>query len=110
MRGRVRRQAPDRLFELALGSDLPAAVRLVPRDRHVDESLEEIAFGLGRGTPGELELLVRGEVLAAPDQLKPPLVARFELLRLRPGRRRCGVGSRGRTRSGPCGRRTATRA
>src|SRR5215211_6214846 len=34
----------------------------------------------------------------------------FECLRLRPGRRRCGAGSRGRTRSGRCARRTANRA
>jgi hypothetical protein len=69
MGGGVRRQPSDRLFELPLRSDLPTAACLVPRDRNVDEALEEIAFRAGRGAPRELELLVRGEVLAAPDQL-----------------------------------------
>ena len=70
MRGRVRRQASDRFRELPLGADLPPAACLVPRDGDVDEALKEVAFLARRCTPCELELLVRGEVLAAPDQLK----------------------------------------
>src|SRR4051812_33552686 len=107
MRWRVRRQAADGFLELAFGADPPAAPGLVPGDGDVDEPLEEVALLVGRRAPGELELLVRGEVLAATDELKPLPVLRRELLRLRPGRRRCGAGSRGRTRSGLCGRRTA---
>ncbi len=71
MRGRVGRQPADRLLELALGSDLPAAAGLVPGDGDVDEALEEVAFGLGRRAPGEFELLVRGEVLAGAYELNP---------------------------------------
>ena len=71
MRGRVGRQAADRLLELALGADLPAAAGLIPRDGDVDEPLEEVALGRRRGAPGELELLVRGEVLAGTDELNP---------------------------------------
>ena len=42
---------------------------MVPGDRDVDETLEEILlFRLGRA-PGLLELLVRLEVLAPPDQV-----------------------------------------
>jgi hypothetical protein len=66
---RVRSQAPDRLRELPLGADAPAAACLVPGHRDVHEALEEVAFRRGRRTPRQLELLVRGEVLAAPDQL-----------------------------------------
>jgi hypothetical protein len=36
----------------------------------VDESLEKVAFVGVRGAPRELQLLVRGEVLAAADQLE----------------------------------------
>src|ERR1700750_521096 len=99
MCGRIRREPPDRLLELALGAHLPAAAGLVPGDGDVDEALEEVALFARGGAPGELELLVRGEVLARADELNPLLVGRLELLRLRPGRRRCAAGSRGRTRS-----------
>lgn len=69
MAGRERLQPADRLRELALRSDLASAARLVPRDRDVDEPLEEVALVGRRGAPGVLELLVRGEVLAGADQL-----------------------------------------
>src|SRR5207302_8773886 len=69
MLGRVRRQPPERLGQLALGADAPAAPGLVPRDGDVHEALEEVAFVLRRRAPGVLELLVRGEVLAGADQL-----------------------------------------
>jgi hypothetical protein len=64
-------EAPGRLLELPLAADAVAAGGLVPRDRDVDEPLEEVALvGLGR-TPGVLELLVGGEELAPPDQVEP---------------------------------------
>ena len=110
MLGRVRRQPPERLGQLTLGADAPAAARLVPGDRHVHEPLEEVAFVLRRRAPGVLELLVRGEILAGADQLDARLKGGLELLRLQPERRTCAAGSRGRTRSGLCARRIATRA
>jgi hypothetical protein len=63
-------EAPDRLHELPLRRDGLPATGLVPGDRDVYEALEEIAL-LGRGSaPHQLQLLVRGEVLAAADQLE----------------------------------------
>ena len=79
MPGRVRRQAADRLRELALGADLAAAAGLVPRDGDVDEPLEEVALLGGGAPPGVLERLVSGEILAAADQLE----ALFEQFRFR---------------------------
>ena len=68
---RVRPEPPGRLLQLALAADPVAAAGLVPRDRHVDEALVEVALlRLGRA-PGVLELLVRREVFAAPDQVEP---------------------------------------
>lgn len=49
---------------------------MVPRDRDVDEPLEEVLFVRAGGSPGQLELLVRGEELAAPDQLEAVLKGR----------------------------------
>src|SRR2546429_1612611 len=69
MRGSKRLQAPHRFRELSLGADAPAAPGLVPGDRDVHEPLEEVTFLCWRGAPRELELLVRGEVLAATDEL-----------------------------------------
>ena len=43
--GRVRRQAAQRLLELARAADLVAAAVLVGRDGHVDEPLVEVALG-----------------------------------------------------------------
>ena len=64
------RQPPDRLLELPLASDAIAALRLVPRDRDVDEALVEVLLAGVCRPPGKLELLVRGEVLAPADQLE----------------------------------------
>ncbi len=70
MRRRVRPEPPGRLLELPRGADAPPAPGLVPRDRDVDEPLVEVALpGVG-GAPGELQLLVRLEVLAGPDQVE----------------------------------------
>jgi len=64
---------------LPLAADAVAAAGLVPRDGDVDEALEEVAL-LRPGSPGVLELLVRGEELAAADQFQ----AGGEVVRLRP--------------------------
>ena len=71
--GRIRRKPPGRLLELALAADAVAASGLVPRDRDVDQPLEEVALLGGRRAPGVLELLVGGEELPAADQVEPAL-------------------------------------
>jgi hypothetical protein len=63
-----RREPPSRLRELPLAADAPAAPCLVPRDRDVDEPLEEVALAGVGAAPRELELLVRVEVAARADQ------------------------------------------
>jgi hypothetical protein len=78
--GRVRPEPSRSLLQLALAANAVAAPGLVPRDRDVDEPLEEVALFGCRRAPGVLELLVGGEELACADQVEP---AR-ELLRLRP--------------------------
>jgi hypothetical protein len=69
MTGRVSTESPRRLLELALAADPVPAAGLVPRDRDVDESLVEVALLRRRRAPRQLELLVRGEELAAANQL-----------------------------------------
>ena len=110
MRGGEGSQAADGLGELALSADPPAPAGLVPGHRDVDEPLEEVTLLDRSRAPGELELLVRGEVLTGADERDTLVKRGLELLRRRPGRRRFGAGSRGRTRSDPCARRTASRA
>jgi hypothetical protein len=73
VRRRERRKPPRGLLELAGRRDRPAATGLVPRDRHVHEPLVEVALRGVRGAPDELELLVRLEVPAFPDQLEATL-------------------------------------
>ena len=80
MLGRVWPEASRRLFELPLAADAVSTPGLVPGDRHVNEALEEVPLLGRRRAPRVLERLVRGEELAAPDQLEP---AR-ELVRDRP--------------------------
>lgn len=75
MGGGVPAQPAAGLLELALAADPVAAARLIPGDRHVDESLQEVALGRRGGAPRSLEMLVRREVLAGDDQLQPALVA-----------------------------------
>ena len=78
MRGRERLEPPHRLCQLPLGADLASASGLVPRDRDVHETLEEVAL-LGRGgSPRVLELLVSGKVLARPDQLDARFICGLE--------------------------------
>ncbi|HXY85327.1 MAG TPA: hypothetical protein VEH52_07565 [Gaiellaceae bacterium] len=80
---RVGTEATNRLLELSLRPD-PASPRcLVPRDRDVDEPLQEVALLGRRSTPRVLELLVRREVLARADQLEPARECRG-VVRLRP--------------------------
>jgi hypothetical protein len=71
--GRVGREPPGRLLELALAADAVAASGLVPRDRDVDEPLEEVAFLGRRRPPRVLELLVGGEELPATNEVQAAL-------------------------------------
>lgn len=108
---RCERLEPTESFrELPLCAHLAPAACLVPRDCYVYQPLEEVALAWRRGAPGLFELLVRGEVLAGANQRDAGLKGGLELLRLPPGRRTSATGSRGRTRSGPSSRRTASRA
>ena len=81
---RERLEPAQRLCELPLGADLASAPGLVPRNRDVHETLEEVALVAGRRAPRVLELFVRGEVLAGPNQLDPRPIGGLELLRLPP--------------------------
>jgi hypothetical protein len=75
---RERLEPPQRLCQLPLGADLPSAPGLVPGDRDVHETLEEVAL-LGRGgSPCVLELLVSGEVLACTNQPDARLICGLE--------------------------------
>ena len=67
--GRERPEPPRRLLELALAADPVSTRRLVPRNSDVHEALEEVLLGRVRRPPGKLQLLVRGEELAAADQV-----------------------------------------
>jgi hypothetical protein len=71
MRRCKRFQPADRLRELPLGADRASAAGLIPGNRDVHEALEEVTLLGGRRAPCVLELLVRGEVLAGPNQLNP---------------------------------------
>jgi hypothetical protein len=72
VRRRERCEPPGRLVELARRRNRSAATRLVPRDGDVHEALVEVALVGLRSAPDELELLVRLEVTALPDQLEAP--------------------------------------
>ena len=78
--GRVWPESPRGLLELPLAPNTVPAPGLVPGDRDVDETLEEVALLGRRRPPGVLERLVRGEELPAPNQLEPA----SELVRDRP--------------------------
>src|SRR5438105_2779756 len=77
MRRRVRPEAARGLLQLALAADLPVAPGLIPRHRHVDEALEEVSLSSVGRTPRGFELLVRREVLAAPQELDAALERLF---------------------------------
>ena len=70
MGGRIGPEPPLRLLELARARDRPVASRLVPGNRDVHESLEEVALPGWSLSPGELELLVGLEEVAPPHQLE----------------------------------------
>jgi hypothetical protein len=73
-----RLEPAHRLGKLPLGADLASAARLVPGNRDVHETLEEVAL-LGRGHPPRvLELLVSGKVLARSNQLDARLICGLE--------------------------------
>jgi hypothetical protein len=78
--GAVRRQPATRLFELAFAPDPLAAAGLVPGDRDMHETLEELALGRLGGAPRILQFLVGGEELAGPNQPQAALKG----IRLRP--------------------------
>jgi hypothetical protein len=82
VRGRVRAESACRLLELALATDLLPATGLIPGNRDVDEALQEISLGRLGSPPGVLELLVRLEVPAFANQLKPALVAGSQAAKL----------------------------
>ena len=72
--GRGERRQPPRCFlELASRGDGTAAAGLVPGDRDMDETLEEISLLRGRRAPRLFELLVRLEVATGPNLLQPTL-------------------------------------
>jgi hypothetical protein len=78
MGGAEARKAARGLRELALARDCAARHRcVVPRDRDVDEALEEVALVCLGGAPEILQHLVGREVLPAVDQLEPALELRF---------------------------------
>lgn len=84
MAGRERLEPAQCLRELPLGADLASASGLVPGNRDVHETLEEVALLGGRSAPGVLELFVRGEVLAGPNELYSSPISGLEFLRLPP--------------------------
>ena len=62
------------LLELPCRRDRPSAAGLIPGDRDVDESLEEVLLLRRRRSPGRLQLFVRLEVAPGADVLEPVLV------------------------------------
>jgi hypothetical protein len=78
MGGRKRLEPPQRLCQLPLGPDLASSPSLVPRDRHVHESLKEVALLDGGGSPRLLQLLVGGKVVARANQLDARLICGLE--------------------------------
>jgi len=72
------------LLELALAPDLPSPAALVPGDRDMNKTLEEVALALVRRSPGLLQRLVSQEILLCRQQRETPLVrvpdSRFSLL------------------------------
>ncbi len=78
----VRPEPAGRLLELPGAADAVPASGLVPGDGNVDESLQEVTLLGLRCAPGALELLVRLEVPAGPDQLQTRLEVIAHLARL----------------------------
>ena len=78
VRRRVRREPARRLLELPRAAGPVPAAGLVPGDGDVDKALVEVPLLRRRPAPLELELLVRGEELAAANQVKAALETRLE--------------------------------
>ena len=76
MAGRERAEPPGCLLELALAAGAVVAPGLVPGDRDVDETLEEVSFGRVRRAPRILERLVRLEVLARAGEVEAAVEVR----------------------------------
>ncbi len=81
MRGPVRVEATRCFLELALAPGSVAPAGMEPRDRDVDEPLQEVALCGRRVAPLFLELFVRLEVLAGPNQLQPSLEPHHLIIR-----------------------------
>ncbi len=80
MCGGVRREPARRFRELPSARDAAAGDPcVVPRDRDVDEPLEEIALPRIAHAPRVLERFVGDEVISGVDELEPPLVPLGEL-------------------------------
>jgi hypothetical protein len=71
MRRRIGLESADRFAELPFHCNRARATGLVPRDRDVNEPLEEVAFLCRRGAPHLLENFVCGEILAGANQRDP---------------------------------------
>ncbi len=69
MRRPVRVEATRCLLELAFAPGAVSPTGVMPGDGDVHEPLQEVALGGGRVSPLVLELFVRLEVLAGPNQL-----------------------------------------
>ena len=78
MFGAERPEPASSLLELPLAACLVAAACLVPGHDDVHEPLEEVLLGGVGGTPGVLERLVRGEVLAGSGEVEPAGEVRFQ--------------------------------
>ena len=79
----VRPQAAGRLLELALAAGPIPASSVQPRNRDVDEALQEVALRGGRLAPLVLELLVRLEVVPRADELQAALERHGAIIRVR---------------------------
>ena len=75
MVGPIGPQASFRLDELTLAAVAVSALRMEPGDGDVHQALQEVPFGVRSRAPLVLELLVRLEVRAVPDQLESLLQA-----------------------------------
>ena len=75
MHGGVRRKPAPRLGELTFAAHPVVSARLIPGDRDVHESLEEVALCGRRHAPGFLERLVGREVLPPGNEIETSLVS-----------------------------------
>jgi hypothetical protein len=75
MVGPIGPQATLRFHELTLAAVAVSALRMQPGDGDVHQALQEVPFSVRGRAPLVLELLVRLEVRAVPDQLESLLQA-----------------------------------